>query len=269
MLKLGLIGGEVSRSQSPKIHPFILDKWGKRCSYEALSLSEEEFLEKKEELFARFDAFNVTTPYKERVLPLCRSLRAEARAAGAVNLVLSKSRTGCNTDGEGFLLALEAEGIRPSGMRVLVLGAGGAGRSLVRTLHAAGAEIAVYSRTYARAVAACEGLERAEPLERLAPAEYGLAVNCTGIAGALPAVRAECEVPFDERFLSRCEKVVDLIYSPAQTEFLRTAARLGKRTINGGGMLFFQAYLSDCEIVKRQPETDEARRLYRQYREEK
>lgn len=103
------------------------------------------------------------------------------------------------------------------------------------------------------------------------PASYDLIVNCTGIGmhdtvGKTPSVRtARGEVPVGEELLSRCGAAVDLIYEPAQSEFLRIAASLGKKTVNGNAMLFYQAYYSDCIYLERAPSAAEAKTFYEQY----
>ena len=72
--------------------------------------------------------------------------------------------------------------------------------------------------------------------------------------------------PVGEELLSQCGAAVDLIYEPAQSEFLRIAASLGKRTVNGDAMLFYQAYFSDCIYLERTPSAAEAKKFYEQYR---
>ena len=129
MLRLAVIGKDVSKSLSPEIHRFILDRMGYACEYEKISLSEEELEKNGEELFSRFDGFNATIPHKQNVLPFLKKLAGDAGVFGAVNTVVTKTRTGYNTDGTGFVTMLEEADFSAKGKRVLVLGAGGAGRS--------------------------------------------------------------------------------------------------------------------------------------------
>ena len=75
------------------------------------------------------------------------------------------------------------------------------------------------------------------------------------------------EAPLDGRLLSYCDAAVDLIYVPRESEFLRIARSIGKRTESGGAMLFYQAYYADALFIGRQPDADEAQRLYRIYTE--
>ena len=150
MLKLAVIGKDVSQSQSPAMHTFLLHALGEECSYEAVSIPPENFGERAEGLFEAYDAFNVTIPFKTDIMPYLKELKGDAKTFGAVNVVLSESRTGYNTDGMGFLLMLENAGVSVQGKDVLVLGAGGAGRSCIKKLAEAGAPASKSLRKRAR-----------------------------------------------------------------------------------------------------------------------
>lgn len=271
MLKLAVIGKDVSKSLSPAMHAFLLGKMGAAHTYEAVSIPPAQFTDCAPALFSRFDAFNVTIPFKADIMPFLGSIEGDARTFGAVNTVVSRTRTGYNTDGLGFLLMLENAGLDIKGRTVLVLGAGGAGRSCIYKLAQAGAAVFAYERSAGRLDAVHAELGGFVPLRTVEPASYDLIVNCTGIGmhdtvGKTPSVRtARGEVPVGEELLSRCGAAVDLIYEPAQSEFLRIAASLGKKTVNGNAMLFYQAYYSDCIYLERAPSAAEAKTFYEQY----
>lgn len=271
MLKLAVIGKDVSKSLSPAMHAFLLGKMGAAHTYEAVSIPPAQFAARAPALFSRFDAFNVTIPFKADIMPFLGSIEGDARTFGAVNTVVSRTRTGYNTDGLGFLLMLENAGLDIKGRTVLVLGAGGAGRSCIYKLAQAGAAVFAYERSAERLDAVHAELGGFVPLRTVEPASYDLIVNCTGIGmhdtvGKTPSVRtARGEVPVGEELLSRCGAAVDLIYEPAQSEFLRIAASLGKKTVNGNAMLFYQAYYSDCIYLERAPSAAEAKTFYEQY----
>lgn len=273
MLKLAVIGKDVSKSQSPSMHGFLLNAFGETCTYDKLSVPPEEFQSCMEELFCAYDAFNVTIPYKQAIMPFLEKLSEEGKRLGAVNTVLTKSRAGFNTDAGGFSLLLETEGISVTGKRVLVLGAGGAGRSCIAQLSAQGAEVFVYEKSEVRLEEVSKELGGFQALQKLKTEPYDLIVNCTGVGmhdtvGSLPAVRTQKgEEPLPEELLKTCEAAVDLIYEPKQSAFLAAAKRLGKRTVNGEGMLFYQAYLADCIILNRTPCAEEAKRLGKRYKE--
>ena len=89
-------------------------------------------------------------------------------------------------------------------------------------------------------------------------------VNVTGVG----MHKTEGLSPVGAEILQHCEVAVDLIYYPRKSEFLRIAESLGKRIINGEGMLYYQAYYADCIILGRVPKASEAKELFEKYREE-
>ena len=145
-LKLGLIGKDVSKSPSGQIHIFILNELGVECEYEKMSVKADEFDNAMRHLLGDFDAFSITIPYKRDVFEYLDGIEGEAFDCGAVNTVINATRRGYNTDGAGFMLMLAWAGIKVAGKRVLVLGAGGSGRSLAVSLKKAGANVSMYRR---------------------------------------------------------------------------------------------------------------------------
>lgn len=273
MLKLAVVGKDVSQSQSPSMHTYILRNLGAKCSYETVSVPPAQFTERAEELFSRFDAFNVTIPFKGEIIPFLRRTEGDARVFGAVNTVVSATRTGYNTDGEGFSLMLKNAGVEIAGKTALVLGAGGAGRSCCKKLADGGAVVSVYERDEERLYGVYRELGGFSPLTEVPVAPFDIVVNCTGIGmhdtvGKTPAVvfSGGTAEPVGGQLLSLCGTAVDLIYVPVQSEFLRIAASLGKKTVNGAPMLFYQAYYADCIYLGRTPDAAEAKALYEGYR---
>ena len=276
MLKLAVVGKDVSASESPAMHTFILKNFGVKCAYEKVSLPPARFLEEAESLFSRFDGFNVTIPFKGEIVPFLKKLEGDARTFGAVNTVVSAARTGYNTDGAGFALMLENAGIEVAGKTALVLGAGGAGRSCAKKLTEGGALVSVYERDEERLFSVYREIGGFSPLTEIPRSPFHVVVNCTGVGmhdtvGQTPAALFEggSAEPVGGNVLSSCTAAVDLIYVPAQSEFLRIAASLGKRTVNGAAMLFYQAYYADCIYLRRTPSAAEAKAFYQNYMAEK
>lgn len=274
MLNLAVIGKDVSQSQSPAMHAFLFSRLGEACRYEAVSVPPAEFSARAEGLFARYDAFNVTIPFKGEIIPYLKEIKGDAAAFGAVNTVLCKPRAGYNTDGYGFLMMLENEGVRLSGRSALVLGAGGAGRSCIKKLLEAGAKVSVYERDEERLFEVYRAFRGFDPLTEVPLAPYDVIVNCTGIGmhntvGRTPSVAMAggTVAPVGRELLSLCDTAVDLIYVPEQSEFLRIASKEGKHTVNGAAMLFYQAYMADCIILGREPSAQEAKAFWLSYKE--
>lgn len=261
-LRLGLIGKDVSKSTSDKIHCFILKEWGVACDYEKISVGAEDFDGAMRRLLGDFDGFNITIPYKREVFGYLDEVLGDAMSFGAVNTVVTAGAKGYNTDGAGFLLMLRAAGIEVCDKKILVLGAGGSGRSSAVALKNAGARVEIYQRNRAKLEETCKQLclQAAQDPER---GGYDILVNCTGVGmhdteGVSP-VTAEAFVG--------AEAAVDLIYAPQESEFLRLAKTQGAHTLNGAAMLFYQAYYADCFFLGRQADEKEAKKLYEKYLE--
>lgn len=273
MLKLAVIGKDVSKSLSPVMHNFILKRMGYKCEYEKISLSKEELEKNGEELFSRFDGFNATIPHKQNILPFLKKLEGDAGVFGAVNTVVTRTRTGYNTDGAGFITMIEEAGFSVRDKRAIVLGAGGAGRSCIYALNEAGAEVAAYERDEERLNAVYRDFKDFTPKTALNAFDFDFIVNCTGIGmhdtvGKTPFIPDDAGNDCVLRLLDGCSAVVDLIYEPKESELLRLAKERKKRTLNGEAMLFFQAYVADCIYTNTQRDMKFAKKLWKEYGEE-
>lgn len=261
MLKLAVVGKDVSQSLSPVIHKFIAERTGNGLLYDKISIPPEAFEAEIPQILKEYDGLNVTVPYKIRIVPYLKDLKGDAGLCGAVNTVLCRGLSGYNTDGDGFMASLEAENINISGKSALVLGAGGAGRIVAEKLSACGAEVSVYDRHPEKSAAEAARNPKIKPLENLLNRPYFAVVNATGTGSGLTAGQS----PAGKELLNLCTVAIDLVYRPARTEFLKTARECGKKAVNGLGMLFFQAYSAQCVFFGKEPSESEARRLFKEY----
>ncbi len=260
-IRLGLVGKDVSASTSDRIHTFILKQFGYDCDYEKISVSSEEFDLAMRRLLGDFDGFNVTIPYKRDVMEYLDGVQGDAFAYGAVNTVVAKTRLGHNTDGAGFLLMLQTAGFAVAGKRILVLGGGGSGRSSAVALKNAGARVYMYQRRQDKLEETCKELG-ITPAEHVELGGYDLVVNATGV-GMHDTVG---DSPVTATAFLSAEGAIDLIYEPAETEFLRLARAQGIPTCNGKSMLFYQAYFADCLYLGRTPDAEQAKAFYQIYK---
>ncbi len=259
-VRLALVGKDVSKSLSEQIHAFILQQWGYGCSYEKISVEHAEFDGVMRRLLGDFDGFNVTIPYKRDVMAYLNEISGDAFSFGAVNTVVCKTLTGYNTDGVGFLYMLRLAGIEVVGKKILVLGGGGAGRSSAAALKKAGAEVSVYQRRREKLEELCKelGVNAANDPEE---GGYDILVNCTGV-GMHDTVGLS---PVTFKAFEGAQTAVDLIYAPAESEFLRLARVQGLQVCNGKAMLFYQAYFSDCLYLEREPKEEEMQDFYQKF----
>jgi shikimate dehydrogenase len=248
---VGVMGWPIAHSISPEMQNAALRALGLDWLYLRLAVRPDDVPEAAHGLRALgFAGVNVTIPHKVAMLPLMDQLTPEAVAVGAVNTVIIRDghMTGHNTDTAGFLTDLAQAGFAPAGQTALVLGAGGAARSIVYALARAGARVTVWNRTPARAAALIAGLAPFLPGAGLAAlpqdsdlagalAEANLLVNCTsvGMTGGPPGSPL-----LPGLVLRRGMVVYDLIYTPPLTPLLRQARASGARTVSGLGMLVHQ-----------------------------
>lgn len=259
-LRLGLIGKDVSNSKSGNIHTFILKEFGYACEYEKFSVCAEDFESTMQVLLGDFHGFNVTIPYKREVFSFLDEVENDALSCGAVNTVVNQTRTGYNTDGDGFLLMLSSFGFCVQGKKVLVLGVGGAGRSVALALKKQGAEVFAYRRNAHELKEACEQLG-VQAVENPECGGFDIIINCSGI-GMHDTVGVS---PVSERAFEGAEAAIDLIYRPEKSKFLQVAERLGLKILNGASMLFYQAYFADCLFLNKKPCEEQAKELYEKY----
>ena len=262
ILRLALVGKDVSKSVSGPIHTFILKEWGYTCEYEYFSVEKQDFDSVMARLLGDFDGFNVTIPYKRDVMGYLDEVTGDAFVCGSVNTVSTVTRQGFNTDGVGFLLMLRTAGVSVKDKKVLVLGGGGSGRSTAAALKGAGAVVSVYQRRRGKLEELCNELG-VTPADDPNVGGYDILINCTGV-GMHDTVG---QSPVTEQAFDGVKYAVDLIYRPAKSEFLRLAEGKGIFTLNGEAMLFYQAYYADCIYIGKTPNDDEALALYKKWTE--
>jgi shikimate dehydrogenase len=250
---LGVFGYPVEHSLSPAMHNAAIAALGLHYVYIPFSVLPDDVGPAIRSLPALgIIGVNLTIPHKERVLPFLDAIAPEAEAVGAVNTVHDDGGRliGYNTDGEGFSRPLKAQGFDLCGKRAVVLGAGGAARSVVYRLAREGAQTVLVNRTPARAMRLADEVNRAAggavvewlALEDVAGLKSALAgaellVNATS-AGMYPHVGERPPIPPNS--LHPGLLVYDLVYNPAETRLLAEARAAGARVLNGLPMLVHQ-----------------------------
>ena len=250
--RLAVIGDPIEHSLSPVIQQAMLDALALPCSYGRIRVPAGTVGKWLPEAEAQgLAGFNATMPHKTDLVSLMDELSEDARMYRSVNTVVLRDgrRLGFNTDGEGFLRSLKDEGIEPVGRHAVVLGAGGASRSVVLKLASSGAaRISVCCRTpeKARALQDSSSVVRVldfsrDSMEAVLP-EADLLINCTPLG--LQGVDADFEAFDFLDLLPATASVCDLIYRPLKTNLLLHAERRGLHAMNGLGMLIHQAILA-------------------------
>lgn len=225
-MEYGLIGEKLAHSYSKYIHEGIGN-----YSYILNPLSKDEFhnfMKRKE-----FKGINVTIPYKKDVMPYLDEIDEKAKEIGAVNTIVNQDNylIGYNTDYYGFLYTLNYNQIDVKLKKVLVLGTGGAAKSVICVLKDLGAShiITVKHRSTDGAISYDEAINLHQ--------DAYLVVN-TSPVGMYPNTEAS---PLDLSKFPNLVSVVDLIYNPLKTKLLEQGESLGCITANGLLMLVVQA----------------------------
>ena len=213
----------------------------------------------------KFIGLNLTVPHKLLAVDLVDVLDESARMWGAVNTIRFEAQDasgawkplgefadavpettrahGFNTDADAITRSLR-EDLRaePSGASVLLLGAGGAGRTAALKLAAEGVrELFLVNRTTAKAEAIAAEIQARFPATKAVTGyptgRVDLVLNATSLG-----LKPDDELPFDAKTfsLSQAAAAYDMIYRPAETPFLRAATNAGCRVANGLGMLLYQ-----------------------------
>lgn len=246
MTKLtGLIGYPVSHSLSPVIHGYWLEEHGVAAEYKLLTTAPNRLRQTVMHMRRKnARGLNVTVPHKQSVLEHLDGLHVSARRIGAVNTILNRDGhfEGHNTDAYGFITNLKEGAKNAAAMlqQIILLGAGGATRAAIVALQDAGAKnIALTNRTLDKAIALANAFEvEAAPWEERAALLKGatLLVNTTslGMEGQPPLEMDLTHLPDDAI-------VHDIVYAPLETELLKAARQRGNPTVDGLGMLLYQA----------------------------
>ncbi|HSW35550.1 MAG TPA: shikimate dehydrogenase [Candidatus Limnocylindrales bacterium] len=254
-----LLGNPVGHSLSPTLHNAAFQHLKLNSIYLASLVEPARIGEAVAGLRALSVAgANVTTPYKEAVLPYLDEVSNEAQLIRSVNTIVNRdgTLTGSSTDGPGFyrclreLIPFDFGG--SSRQSIMIIGAGGAARAVAFTLAQQGAhEIIIVNRTPESAGALAELLQRSIPATRVAvlplAAESIMQVlpRCKIIVYCLQGDSPVLISAFNGSSFG-CENafLFDLRYSPGRTVVMKAFEARGGSAFNGKGMLFWQAALA-------------------------
>ena len=246
--RFAVLGQSLPHTWSPYIHNSLFDAAGLDAVYLPVTVPPERLGSVTDVFRSCFSGFNVTIPYKEKILPFLDDVDEAARVCGAVNTVEIRNgrMIGHITDGLGMLRAIEERGVETHQADVLILGGGGAARVAGYAFLSRGGRVTFAVRdaqkgnalVHALAQTQQDGLHRlsVRPLADCAEA-HDILINCTPV-GMYPHVDA-CPVSADA--IARCRAVFDAVYNPRETRLLALARQNGLPAIEGLGMLFYQA----------------------------
>ena len=247
-----VVANPIKHSISPFIHNSAFEATNTNGVYLAWEVDATELAETVANI-RRYQMYgiNLSMPYKEQVIPYLDQLSEEACLIGAVNTVVNREGTliGYNTDGKGFFKSLPS--FKISKKRLVLLGAGGAAKAILAQAILDGvSQISVFvrsssiekTRPYLEKIQNATGsrvdLFALEDVQNLQDSitKADLLVNATsvGMDGSSQPIPTSIVLP--EKLM-----VADVIYQPFETPFLKWARNQGNQSINGLGMLLYQA----------------------------
>ena len=246
-----VLGSPIRHSASPAMHNAAYAALGLNWRYLAFEVDPKNLRAAIEGARAmNFAGLNLTVPHKLLAVDMVDELDASAKTWGAVNTIkfapdaAGKIRaTGFNTDADGLANSLRQDlAVELRGAKVLLLGAGGAGRTAALKLAAENvAELFLVNRTASKAEEIAGEIKKQFPSVKVSvgypKTEIDLLLNATALG-----LKPEDGSPLDEKqfSLKQTRAVYDMIYKPAETTLLKNATAAGCKTANGIGMLVGQ-----------------------------
>ncbi|WP_339650763.1 shikimate dehydrogenase [Halopseudomonas pelagia] len=244
--RYAVIGNPIGHSKSPLIHRLFAEQTGEQLTYEAILAPLGDFAGCLREFLREGRGVNVTVPFKEQAWALVDQHSKAAQRAGAVNTIMrleDGQLLGDNTDGKGLVRDIQVNaGVSLAGLKVLLVGAGGAARGVIQPLLEAGpAQLCVVNRTVSKAEELATLFVDQGPISAAGfnwieePVDLIINATSASLGGEVPDISPKLIRPGH----TLC---YDMMYANDATPFNRWAAELGAaRCLDGLGMLVEQA----------------------------
>ena len=277
MKQFAILGYPLGHTLSPQLHRLLARELGEQIDYQICQIAPEQLEQRLPELF-ELDGFNITIPYKVRIIDSLDRLDRTARNHGAVNVVgfsAAGERVGYNTDCVGFVRTMQTHRVEIKG-DVCVLGAGGVGRMFATECALRGCRVTMAVRR--------DSMEKAEPvrahirsIDPQAQVEiaditslnageqtFELMINATPV-GMFPKVEAS---PVEASALKKVKTLFDCIYNPRQTRLMQDGEAAGCQVIGGLDMLVWQAVAAQEIWFGRKFKNEQVERVIAQLQEQ-
>ncbi|MEE9165957.1 MAG: shikimate dehydrogenase [Candidatus Neomarinimicrobiota bacterium] len=254
MRNFAVVGNPLAHSLSPSMHNWVFHALGLDAQYTKLEITERAVPEIMVSLRdGNLDGVNITIPFKETVIPHLDKLSRESQLIGAVNCVARENGrlTGYDTDWLGFSRSLKENGIDAESNSFVLLGAGGVARAVLFSLVSGRAKairvgnrhpekavelVSLFSKSYSKTHIEALDPEQMEPCLK----ENVVIINCTPV-GMSPHTD-DCPLP--PNLIHPGHTLVDVIYTPLSTKFLKTGTMVGAKTVDGLDMFIHQGLAS-------------------------
>jgi shikimate dehydrogenase len=248
-----VVGDPISHSISPKIHRTIFSICGINNNYSKFKINKTcipAFLAAMKK--SKIRGINVTIPHKIAVIPYLDRVNEISKICGSVNTIVNRNGKliGYNTDVFGFYATLKKLKFDACKKNIAIIGSGGAARAAIFVLTKLEAKnIFIVARNLSKSEKICLDMETNATKISIFEFSYDnltqVSVKCDMIINATPLGMKGFAADFESfeflKFLRPDAKVVDLIYNPVETNFLKSARKIGLAVQNGRLMLIWQA----------------------------
>ncbi len=246
--KAGIMGWPVGHSKSPALHGFWLSRHNIDGAYVPMAVKPQDLAQALKALPALgFAGVNLTVPHKEAAMGLVDDISDVAKTVGAINTIIVQPDGrlhGTNTDAFGFIenLRQSFSGFDATKGPCVVLGAGGAARAVCAAMKAAGCpDIRIANRTTTRSQALAADFGRAVKSIEWKNLTHDLAQAAILVNATSLGMTGQPALEVDLSTLPQTTLVTDLVYAPLETSLLMAAKNRGNPTVDGLGMLLYQA----------------------------
>ena len=240
MKKYFVIGNPIEHSLSPKIHNYWFKENNINAFYDKKKIIEQDLqsviLDVKKK---KINGINVTVPFKNAVIPYLDELSPEAEQTQSVNTIIlsNNNLVGHNTDIVGFVEAIKNLNFNIAGKKIFILGAGGVVPSIIFALKKMNvSRIIISNRTRKKAEELNLLFHNIEIIDWGNMVDFDVIINATSLGLNKETINLDFSKSGTNKLF------YDVIYNPAETNFLKEGKKLGNKTENGKLMFVYQAF---------------------------
>ena len=242
--KFLVIGNPIKHSLSPQLHKYWFGKNKINSEYKKLKIDQKQIKKILDKIRKKqIEGINVTIPFKNSVIKYLDILEGDAKKTSSVNTIYLRKQKliGDNTDVYGFAFGILKK-IKSKIKAAGIIGAGGVTSSIILALIKKGVrKIYITNRTFSKLKVFKKKFKGIifpirwnEYLKEFREVQILINVSSLGMKG-------QKDLKFDFSIFNKKINVVDIVYNPENTKFLRDARRYGHKTFSGLDMFVYQA----------------------------
>lgn len=238
-----VVGNPIAQSLSPDLHRLFAEQTGEAIQYDKVLIELDDFDRHMRALIEQgYRGFNITAPFKENAYQLVDVAAGDTHLAGALNTIKVEENgalSGFSTDGIGLVRDIENNlGVKLNAKNVLLLGAGGAAKSVAMNLVDAGSQLTIANRTAAKAHAIAEKIGAEGVGFDEIKGYFDVVINATS------ASLSDDALVLSTSIIDQSSLCYEMAYNKGETQFQQWAQQAGTPYSDGLGMLVEQGAVS-------------------------